>query len=366
VRALSLLVFSSLAWAGAQRISLEGISGPGGARFADQLLDDLAEVYEVVLAGEPADAVIRGAIVGEGEERRLRMVVRKNGRVVERNEYDIGTTSLPLVRDRVLRDLVRAFERSEVPPPAEAEPAVEENAVVRTARPQEPPHGVFAGVGPTLLTRFLNFDVPAYSGGIVGGIRADGAVFPLALSAELAQAHPVLASFGLVGSYEHIFTFSANGTPGSASHWLALLVGRVPLGKRGGTLQIESGYQELVWRHESELDARVPDVQYQSIDLGLGWDRPLGSKRLVGALRLAYLALIAAGDITSDSQYGSATGWGVELEAAVTYSPLSWLWLRLGARYNAFGLSFARNGTHFARSSLDQLVGGLVEVGFAL
>jgi len=186
------------------------------------------------------------------------------------------------------------------------------------------------------------------------------------------KAHPVLASFGLVGSYEHVFTFTANGaggsSKGSASHWMALLVGRIPLGHkaRGGTLQIETGYQELDWQHESEQDTRIPDVDYQAIDVGLQWDRELGAKWIKGALRVAYLGVFDAGKITGPQQYGSGNGWGVEAQASLTAWPVRWVWFKLEARYDAMGMSFAHSGTRFASSSLDQWTAGLLEVGFAL
>jgi hypothetical protein len=416
---IPLLLFPSLAWAGAHSVALVGISGPGGEHFADQLLDDLFEIYDVipgnryrdmaerlgkggaspeevqaVAAALHLDGIIGGAVVGTGRERRLLIAVRNGatGRLVARGKYDLGGTTLPQIRERVLRDIVRALEFTggavEAPPPEEPAPSeapsIEptgtelspELSLEKAAKPEGGgPRGVFAGVGGTLLTRSLSFDVasaPSYNGGTVGGIRADGAVFPLALSNELSQAHPVLASFGLVGSYEHIFTFTSTGagtrSQGSASHWLALLVGRIPLGKKAyaGTLQIETGYQQISWNHQSEQDSRVPDVEYQAVDLGLSWDRGLGTRRLVGALRVAYLAVVAAGNITSDQQYGAGNGWGVEAEASLTGWPLRWLFLRLDARYDALGLTFAHNGTRFAGTSIDQWVGGMLEVGFAL
>jgi hypothetical protein len=413
---LALVIFPSVAQAAAHSVTLVGISGPGGDRFSDSLVDELFEIYEIVpgtryrdtatrlgkrgaspeevqaVAAEiHVDAVLGGAVVGQGRERRLLIAVRDGltGRVVARGSYDLGTTTLPLIRDRVLRDVVRALERcgphkggeEELPPPQQDEPPPpelqggNELAVERSATPPPPSMGVFAGVGVSLLTRSLTFDVasaPSLKAGTVAGVRADGAVFPLALSSELSQAHPVLASFGLVGSYEHVFTFSANGaggsSKGSASHWMALLVGRIPLGHKaaGGTLQIETGYQELDWQHESQQDTRIPDVDYQAIDLGLQWDRELGVKWLKGALRVAYLAVFDAGKITGPDQYGNGNGWGVEAQASLTAWPVRWVWFKLEARYNAMGMSFAHTGTRFASSSLDQWTGGLLEVGFAL
>src|SRR5689334_22706337 len=93
-------LFPSLAWAGAHSVTLIGISGPGGDHFADQLLDDLFEIYEIipgsryretarqlgkmgaspeevqaVCAALHADGIIGGSIVGVGRDRRLLMAV---------------------------------------------------------------------------------------------------------------------------------------------------------------------------------------------------------------------------------------------------------------------------------------------------
>jgi hypothetical protein len=257
---LLLSIFPSVTWGAARSVTLVGISGPGGDRFAEQLTDELFEIYEVIPGGRyreeaqrlgqrgagaeevravatalHVDGVIGGAVSGEGLDRRLMMAVRdgRSGRVVARGSYDLGGSTLPLVRDRVMRDLVRALERCgpsagavvESPPiePDHPEPATEsggtELSIEKTPKRETQSQGVFAGAGVSLLTRSLSFDVasaPAFSGGTVGGVRAEGAVFPLALSAELAQAHPVLASFGLVGSYEHVFTFTSTGPGGSS------------------------------------------------------------------------------------------------------------------------------------------------------
>jgi len=234
---------------------------------------------------------------------------------------------------------------------------------------------VFAGVGPSLMARSLGFDVasaPSYAGSTVAGIRADGAVFPLALSAELADAHPALASFGLVGSYEHVFAFTSTTASGSsqahASRWFVMFVGRIPLGHaaRGGTLQLETGFQQISWGALSQQDLGVPDVSYDLVDAGLAWEKPLGTRFLALHLRLAYQGLVGAGAITSDAQYGHATGGGFEADAGLTAWPTRWLWLRVSGRYTPLFLSFAQAGARFAHSATDQFVDGVLEVGFAL
>jgi hypothetical protein len=228
---------------------------------------------------------------------------------------------------------------------------------------------------PGALTRRLGFDVasaPTYAGGTVAGIRVEGAVFPLALSAELAAEHPVLASFGLEGSYESIFSFTTkNGggqSHGTASRWNALFVGRIPLGHNaaGGTLSLDTGWQRLSWSQNAPVDVGVPDVRYDAVAAGAGWDRALVNRWALLALRAGYLGVIHSGDISSATQYGPAHAGGFSASASLTSWPTDWLWLRLQGDYDLVALSFAGAGTRFAHSADDHFIGGALEVGFAL
>lgn len=419
---LASLLVATNAFAAARSVSLLGVSGVGGAHFAELLEQDLGDLYDLV-PGEVyrrtaekmdkrgaspeevlavssylrIDALVAGAITGEGRARKLVIVVREgaSGRVVARGRYDLSGRTLPLLREKVMGDLVRALERvrnipprgqavAQLPPPEGEEPEPEQPGeaeavatVTRTATKSEQTwRGVIAGVGPALMTRSLGFDVasaPSYSGGTVAGIRADGAVFPLALSAELADAHPALASFGLMGSYQHVFNFTSSSaagvsSEGHASRWFVLFVGRIPLGhqQRGGVLQLETGFQQLSWGSRSQQDLGVPDVNYDLVDLGMTWEKTLGTRYLVMNVRAAYQAFVDGGPIESDTQYGHATGWGLDLDVGLTAWPTRWLWIRLDARYTPIGLSFAQSGARFARTALDQFADGLLQVGFAL
>jgi hypothetical protein len=423
VALLLVAALSPRADAAARVVTLLGVGGAGGDRFAELIEQDLGDLYQVI-SGEVykaaaerlgkrgaspeevqavasalrIDAVIGGAIVGAGRSRKLLIAVRSGatGRVISRGRYDLSSRTLPMIRERVVADLVRALEYvGDKPPageppvvaeeepssspsetvsaPAEADPtlSVERRAPVAAPATQ----GLEAGVGFSVLTRALSFDTPSapsYAGGTVGGVRADGSVFPFALSAELAQAHPVLASFGVSGSYEHVFNFTSSvgggQSAGHASRWSILFVGRIPLGRaaRFGTLTVETGFQQLAWGHQSALDVGVPDVKYDLVDAGLGWDRALVGRWLALAVRGAYLAPLSAGDIESAAQYGRSTGWGVEFDGGLTSRPLPWLWLRIDARYSRVALSFAGAGTRFAHGSADQWASGSLEVGFAL
>jgi hypothetical protein len=424
---LVLVLLPTRLWAEAHSITLLGVSGAGGEKFARALELDLSDTYEIVsgdvyrstaealgLRGASAeevsavatrlriDAVIGGAVVGQGRTRHLLVAVREGatGRVVARGRYDLAGRTLPLLRQRVIADLVRALERvqpvrkgaspthqepvAETNPstPAEAEPMpATANAVVEQAgpRPATQAAGVAAGVGPSLLSRTLSFNVPtapSYRGGTVVGVRVEGAIFPLALSIELAQAHPVLASFGVVASFENIFDFHSTvgsasdgvSSVGTASRWSALFVGRIPLGHGAfaGTLQLETGWQQFNYSHAAPVDVGVPNVSYGAVVAGLGWDRRLGPRWLVHDLRAAYLALLLAGDITDESNYGRASGWGIGASAGVTALPLKWLWVRVRASYDRIALHFGGSGTRFAGSAADQWLGGQLEVGFAL
>lgn len=428
--ALALVVLGTAARveAAAKTVTLLGVSGVDGPKFAKALRQELAELYDfvpgdryrqmaetmgklgaspddvrLVAAAIQCDAIIGGAVVGHGHGRRLLIAVREGstGRVIARGRYDLSGRTLPLIRERVAADLVRALERvhpiGSVPPPVANEtppPPVNETpeapaespssgaedvspqmAVEKTAAPRRPIAGVQAGVGPSLLTRSLGFDVasaPGYSGGTVAGLRAEGAVFPLALSTELAAEHPVLASFGFYGSYEYVFTFHSSTrtgkSTGEASRWNVLFVGRIPLGHeaRGGTLSLDTGVQQMSWSSAAPVDIGVPNVRYDLVTAGLGWERGLGSRRFVLGLRAAGMGLVSAGDIAGDTEYGRASGWGTSVTASLTARPRDWVWFRLLGNWDRVALSFAGAGTRFAHSAADNWVGGSLEVGFAL
>src|SRR3954471_20690634 len=131
--ALLALLVAGPAFAAAKAVTLLGISGAGGERFARSVESDLSELYEVVSGdvyralaermgkkgASPEevsavavrlriDAVIGGAIVGEGRQRHLLIAVREgsSGRVIARAKYDLAGRTLPLVRERVVSDLV--------------------------------------------------------------------------------------------------------------------------------------------------------------------------------------------------------------------------------------------------------------------
>lgn len=422
---IAILLLTGTAHATARSVTLLGVSGVGGPHFAELLEEDLGDLYELVpgevyhrtaerldkRSASPEDvrtvathlridAIVAGAIGGEGRARRLVIVVREgvSGRVMARGRYDLSGRTLPLIRERVVGDIVRVLERvrsipkggqpiaeapgGEEPEPEPAPAPVEGDIEPTVTVTKTPPRseltwrGVIAGVGPALATRHLSFDqgqAPGYSGGTVNGIRADGAVFPLALSTELAEEHPALASFGLEGSYEHIFTFTSTTAAGGqatgfGSRWFVFFVGRIPLGHkaRGGFLTLETGYQQVNWGSKSAAEIGVPDVSYGLVDAGLRWQHELGTRFAVFDLRVAYQYMASGGDITSAAQYGNANGNGVDLDVGLTAWPVRWLWLKLGARYTPIVLKFAASGAHFAKRALDQFVDGTLEVGFAL
>ena len=80
----------------------------------------------------------------------------------------------------------------------------------------------------------------------------------------------------------------------------------------------------------------------------------------------SFLAPLAVGAIATAEQYGRASAWGVEASAAVTFRPLRWLSLQLEGDYQRVALGFNGTGVRVARSSADQVAGGLLSVGFAM
>ncbi len=432
IAALLVVAWAARAGATAKTVTLLGVSGVDGAKFAKALESELGELYDLIpgerykrkaaelgrLGASPedvmavaraigADAVIGGAVAGKGRNRQLLIAVREGatGRVVSRGRYGLVGRTLPLVKERVASDLVRALERvrpvgaagstapppvaeqesvtrdeappGEVPPPIteDVTPATATDVTLARTAPRRPIAGVQAGVGPSLMTRSLSFDVssaPSYSGGTVAGIRTDGAVFPLALSTELAAEHPVLASFGFVGSYEYVFTFTSSTASGSstghASRWNVLFVGRIPLGHnaKAGVLTLDTGLQQMSWSHAAPVDVGVPDVRYDLVGGGMGWERALGTRWIILGARLGFMALLSAGDIGTPTQYGANSGWMMQVAGGWTARPADWFWFRVSANWDRIALSFAGAGTRFAKSATDNWVGGALEVGFAL
>jgi hypothetical protein len=144
---VAIAALAAQAHAAAKSVTLLGITGAGGEHFADQLEEDLSDLYQVVpgevysrtverleKSGASAeavqsvgsrlriDAVIAGAISGEGRTRQLLITVRvASGRVIARGRYELGGRTLPSIHDRVLADLVRVLEH------------------INTARPVNPP-----------------------------------------------------------------------------------------------------------------------------------------------------------------------------------------------------------------------------------
>ena len=431
VAVVVVVAFGARAGATAKTVTLLGVSGVDGAKFARALQEELGELYDLVpgdkykrtairighLGAAPedvmavaraigADAIIGGAIAGHGRNRQLLIAVREgaSGRVISRGRYGLMGRTLPLIKERVAADLVRALERvrpvgeaapaqaepeqepsvtrdeappGEVPPPLteDVSPAAATDVSLARSGPRRAVAGVQAAVGPSLLTRSLGFDVasaPGYSGGTVAGMRVEGAVFPLALSAELAAEHPVLASFGFAGSYEYVFSFTSATASGSssghASRWDVRFVGRVPLGHgaKAGVLTLDTGLEQMSWSHAAPVDVGVPDVRYDLVGGGLGWERALGSRWFILGVRLGVMGLLSAGDIASQAQYGPAGGWGLEVSGGWTARPRDWLWFRLRGNWERIALSFAGAGTRFAKSAADNWIGGALEVGFAL
>jgi len=404
--------------AAAQAITLIGVRGTGGDRFADTLEIDLGELYQVVpaevyrrtaermgkrgaspeevhavCASLRLDALIAGAVNGNGAHRTLVIVTRagNTGAVVARKHYDLSRRTLAQLREEVMRDIVLVLDSvspvGEAAPPPVAEetpPEPEDNNAPSeeiAAAPTAPRAGAgegsrrpfYFGAGAAILGRRLSFDAPGstgYRGTAVGSLAIEGGVFPLAFSPELAEAHPVIAAFGLAGTYERAFSFTSSSpavsaTSSHASRWSALLVARIPAGK-GGAVTLEGGFQRVSWSVASQAQVNVPDVSYALIDFGLSFEHTLGTRYVELGLRAAALGMVDAGNITGSAQYGPATGGGVDVSAGLTIRPTRWLWLRAGGGYTPLFLSFRAAGGRLAHRASDQFADGVLEAGFAL
>jgi hypothetical protein len=169
-----------------------------------------------------------------------------------------------------------------------------------------------------------------------------------------------------------VFTFTSTTATGSstghASRWNVLFVGRVPLGHhaKAGMLTIDTGLQQMSWSHAAPVDVGVPDVRYDLVGGGIGWERALGTRWIILGARLGFMGLLSAGDIASATQYGDAGGYMTQLSGGWTARPADWFWMRLSANWDRIALSFAGAGTRFAKSAVVNWIGGALEVGFAL
>ena len=419
VLALCVLLVAARAHAGAGTVVVLGVSG-GESAFADVLEQDLADLYEVVPSevyrsaatsmGRPGaspaevsavcqsihvDALVAGSVAGQGGQRHLVIVVRAgvSGEVVARSRYELANRPVTALRALVVRELMNVLDslqrvsrravslapRSPAPAPSASQPESSDEletapTVTRAATPRGG-RGFYLGVGPGLTTRSLRISDGAagYHGGTIATVQVDGGVFPLALSRELAEAHPVLAALGLVGSYTHGFDFTSTGANGEqerarASRWAALLVGRISLGReaRGGTLFVEAGYQHIMWTSVSPQQLGVPDVAYSLVDAGLSYEHTLGTRIVELRLHAAALGVLEGGALTSRNEYGRGTAWGLDAAAGLTVHPTSWLWLAVSARYTPLFIGFHEAGARYARSATDQILDGNLEVGFAL
>jgi len=401
------LAMAGAAHASAKTITLLGVSGPGGEKLSAAIEKQLGEMYDVVsgdvykaqaakLGATGAsqdevatvatalriDAVIGASIVGTGKNRVLMIAVREGatGRVIARGKYELGVHP---PKDKIVADLVKALDMTSGAASSggghgDDAPLGGDTARVTKRAPgraMSGPVGIASSVGPSLLGRHFVFDsqtAPDYNYGTLVGLQLQGSIFPFAISKSYAKEHPVLASFGLLGGYAHVFSFTSSTamgrSSGHASRWNVLFVSRVPLGHkaRGGVLTLDTGLQQMSWSHAAPVDVGVPNVQYDLVGGGLGWERALGTRLIILGLRVGVMGLLSAGDIGSQPQYGAVGGWMMQVGGGWTARPVDWLWLRVSASWDRVALSFAGAGTRFAKSAVDNWVGGALEVGFAL
>jgi hypothetical protein len=417
---LLLLLASPDATARKFTVSLVSVRGPGAADLADALEWALAERYkyvpgEVYLsaarrlnAAGPSpeeirkaagalriDALVAGRVAEEDGGRVVLLQVRSGhtGESVAKVRIPIGMSRPSEAKDEIIGAVVAAVDKIARAPVLVAKPKPNEpvtddepepepehpvDAKVAREAPQLPlavVRGVEIGIGPSLIGRRLGFDntaAPGYVTGILPGLRVDAAVFPFALNAEFAWAHPILANIGVLGGYETAFNVVGSlgniSTPGRADRFYLALAGRIPLGRRrlAGQLTVDLEFAELRWSHVAGQDLGVPDVGYQTLGAGVALSQPLGTRYIVLNLRFAAAGLMDAGNIDDVTQYGPMQGYSIEAEGGLTAWPLHNLWLRLGARYTRIGMSINGQGTRFARAGTDEWVSGMLEVGGAL
>ena len=132
-------------------------------------------------------------------------------------------------------------------------------------------------------------------------------------------------------------------------------------------LTLDTGLQQMSWSHAAPVDVGVPDVQYDLVGGGIGWERALGTRWLILGVRVGVAGLLSAGDIADADAVRRRRRLGARSSTAA------------GRRAPPIGCGCAcrRTGTASRcrspaparasrKSAADNWVGGALEVGFAL
>lgn len=142
----------------------------------------------------------------------------------------------------------------------------------------------------------------------------------------------------------------------------------VDLGFRELHLEGVVGYRYLAFmmNDDATTEAQVPDVNFNSIDLGLGASMAVLPRWLVASARFHYLPTFARGEIATQSQYGSAGGGGMLLGGSLggaLWGPLGW---DLSLEYSRYTINFDGDpaAARLAQRARDRYLSGALSVTY--
>jgi sRNA-binding protein len=252
-------------------------------------------------------------------------------------------------------------------------------------------HGGLSMIGRRLsYNNRANFEQapPPYEGDFTPSAYLAGEVYPIAQGAKNAPARNI--GLALVAERSVGLESGIRGegvTPGTTLATVRSLYG---LGlryryhfdtlARDSAVIVGAGYSLLTFEVDTSaapegIRLNLPGTTYRYVDPSLKI-RIGSTRRLAFEAEGRLMMVLDAGDIVTANQYGRASVVGGQGEAALRYSPIDRVALRLGARYTGIGYTFQRGAGEVSSNldgdpntldvggAKDQYFGGFLTVGF--
>jgi hypothetical protein len=242
-------------------------------------------------------------------------------------------------------------------------------------------------VGATLTGRSFDFtpsSLPHFSSGIVGGLRVDGTIYPLAFTH--ARAHGVFAGLGIGGTVDVPFWPASKGPDGlnyltqelrveGGLRWRFVLYKSVPRPEL--ILLVGGGLHQFAIQKKTDpvsgipTDVGPPDLSYAYGSAGLGFRLHFAEWALLW-VAFNYHAVFDAGPAQTAEEYGPASTFGVRGQGGLDFFVYKGIKLGAMGYYERFQLTFtgsdpppAKPGNgEFAQRAVDQYFGGVLVLGY--
>jgi hypothetical protein len=271
-------------------------------------------------------------------------------------------------------------KRDDEPAPIAArEPVATVEAAPPAARPRWAPY-VDASIGGSISGRSFDFDPssqPRFKSGIVGGLRVDLTVYPLAFTWRKAAG--VLATLGLGATLEKPFWLDSSSKADPTQHfattelqvegglrWRFVLYKKVPRPEL--TLLVGGGMHSFsIGKAADGTDVGPADVTYKYMAVGASVRLHFAEWASLWA-QFTYHPVFGAGSIQDVAEYGGGSVYGLRVAGGLDF--FVWRGLKIGALgyYERYVLTFSGTGTppptKVASSAIDQYFGGVLVVGY--